>query len=218
MFTTLIIGLIAGPAVSLYGSPTVSPVTEAAWANEPLPPRFPSSINFLALSHAPPPEVIAMATNNPVTIVPTSKPPKTTGPSGLMSRFRLQLPAHFTHDRARSFANRIHAKCGENEWQQTAEKEANDHFRFCERKMKFGVSNVMRPQFLDIRSEKNQRGQSRRRDRITLRNSFHRVANGIELVGNHAHLFWQIAHHCYAAGVVGDRSERIERDDNSRHR
>src|SRR6266480_3788521 len=84
MFTTLIIGLIAGPAVSLYGSPTVSPVTEAAWANEPLPPRFPSSINFLALSHAPPPEVIAIATNNPVTIVPTSKPPKTTGPSGLM--------------------------------------------------------------------------------------------------------------------------------------
>jgi hypothetical protein len=30
MFATLIIGLIAGPAVSLYGSPTVSPVTAAA--------------------------------------------------------------------------------------------------------------------------------------------------------------------------------------------
>jgi len=29
MLMTLIIGLIAGPAVSLYGSPTVSPVTEA---------------------------------------------------------------------------------------------------------------------------------------------------------------------------------------------
>ena len=27
MFATLIIGLIAGPAVSLYGSPTVSPVS-----------------------------------------------------------------------------------------------------------------------------------------------------------------------------------------------
>ena len=32
MFATLIIGLMAGPAVSLNGSPTVSPVTEAAWA------------------------------------------------------------------------------------------------------------------------------------------------------------------------------------------
>lgn len=30
IFATLIIGLMAGPAVSLYGSPTVSPVT-AAW-------------------------------------------------------------------------------------------------------------------------------------------------------------------------------------------
>src|SRR5881398_1745758 len=84
MFTTLIIGLIAGPAVSLYGSPTVSPVTEAAWANEPLPPRVPSSINFFALSHAAPPEVIAIAINNPVTIVPTSKPPRVTAPSGLI--------------------------------------------------------------------------------------------------------------------------------------
>src|SRR5438445_7759867 len=55
MLTTLIIGLIAEPAVSLYGSPTVSPVTAAAWAKEPLPPRFPSSINFFALSHAAPP-------------------------------------------------------------------------------------------------------------------------------------------------------------------
>ena len=34
MLAILIMGLIAGPAVSLYGSPTVSPVTEAAWASE----------------------------------------------------------------------------------------------------------------------------------------------------------------------------------------
>ena len=38
MFITLIIGLIAGPAVSLLGSPTVSPVTAAAWVSLPLPP------------------------------------------------------------------------------------------------------------------------------------------------------------------------------------
>src|SRR6478735_3668944 len=63
MFAILIIGLIAGPAVSLYGSPTVSPVTEAAWASEPLPPQ------------APPPEVIATARKKPVTIVPISRPP-----------------------------------------------------------------------------------------------------------------------------------------------
>src|ERR687895_2408811 len=79
MFVILIIGLIAGPAVSLYGSPTVSPVTAAACASEPLPPYSPSSISFFALSHAPPPEVIAMARKMPVTIVPISRPPSKRG-------------------------------------------------------------------------------------------------------------------------------------------
>src|SRR5439155_11673928 len=37
-FITLISGLIAGPAVSLNGSPTVSPMTVAACDSEPLPP------------------------------------------------------------------------------------------------------------------------------------------------------------------------------------
>ena len=38
IFAILIIGLIAGPAVSLYGSPTVSPVIAALCASDPLPP------------------------------------------------------------------------------------------------------------------------------------------------------------------------------------
>ena len=37
-FITLMSGLMAGPAVSLNGSPTVSPMTVAAWASLPLPP------------------------------------------------------------------------------------------------------------------------------------------------------------------------------------
>ncbi len=75
MFATLIIGLMAGPAVSLNGSPTVSPVTEAAWASEPLPPWAPSSISFFALSHAPPPAVMRTAKNRPTTMTPMSMPP-----------------------------------------------------------------------------------------------------------------------------------------------
>ena len=43
-----------GPEVSLKGSPTVSPTIHALCAKEPLPPKLPSSIFFLALSHAPP--------------------------------------------------------------------------------------------------------------------------------------------------------------------
>ena len=53
-FITLMSGLSAGPAVSLNGSPTVSPMTAALWASEPLPPSWPSSMYFLALSQAPP--------------------------------------------------------------------------------------------------------------------------------------------------------------------
>src|SRR5664280_675569 len=53
-FITLINGLSAGPAVSLNGSPMVSPMTAALWASEPFPPSWPSSMYFLALSHAPP--------------------------------------------------------------------------------------------------------------------------------------------------------------------
>ena len=40
-----------------------------------LPPKFPSSIYFFALSQAPPPEVIEIATNKPVTMVPKSMAP-----------------------------------------------------------------------------------------------------------------------------------------------
>src|SRR4029077_11192853 len=53
-FMTLISGFRAGPAVSLNGSPTVSPMTAALWASDPLPPSWPSSMYFLALSQAPP--------------------------------------------------------------------------------------------------------------------------------------------------------------------
>ena len=53
----------------------MSPVTAAAWASEPLPPNAPSSISFFALSHAPPPEVMAIARKRPVTIVPIRSPP-----------------------------------------------------------------------------------------------------------------------------------------------
>src|SRR3989344_5136234 len=80
ILATFIIGLMAGPAVSLYGSPTVSPVTAALWASEPLPPNLPVSIYFLALSQAAPPVVIETATKIPVTIDPTNIPPSATGP------------------------------------------------------------------------------------------------------------------------------------------
>ena len=75
-FITLIIGLSAGPAVSLKGSPTVSPMTAALWASEPLPPSWPSSMYFLALSHAPPEFDSVLAISWPVRMVPARKAPR----------------------------------------------------------------------------------------------------------------------------------------------
>ena len=65
-FITLSSGLMAGPAVSLNGSPTVSPMIVASWAGDPLPPWLPSSTSFLALSHAPPELARKTAISTPV--------------------------------------------------------------------------------------------------------------------------------------------------------
>src|SRR3989338_4212146 len=59
-----------GPAVSLNGSPTVSPTTAALCTSDPLPPYTPVSMYFLALSQAPPPLLSTSARSTPV-MVPT---------------------------------------------------------------------------------------------------------------------------------------------------
>ena len=75
-FMTLISGLRAGPAVSLNGSPMVSPMTAALWASDPLPPSWPSSMYFLALSQAPPELDRKLAMSWPVRMAPTRKAPR----------------------------------------------------------------------------------------------------------------------------------------------
>ena len=75
MVITLIRMFIAGPEVSLNGSPTVSPTTAALCGSEPLPPWWPASMYFLALSQAPPALAMKMARQKPVTSEPARKPP-----------------------------------------------------------------------------------------------------------------------------------------------
>ena len=72
---SLIRMLIEGPDVSLNGSPTVSPTTAAACAEEPFPPCFPPSIYFLALSQAPPALLMKIAIRTPLTNEPARSPP-----------------------------------------------------------------------------------------------------------------------------------------------
>ena len=74
MHMSLIRILRDGPAVSLNGSPTVSPVTDALCAADPFPPWWPCSICFLALSHAPPEFASMIASAKPVDVAPARKP------------------------------------------------------------------------------------------------------------------------------------------------
>ena len=69
-----------GPEVSLKGSPTVSPTTAALWHSEPLPPWWPPSMYFLALSQAPPALDMNTAMAKPVTDTPPSSPTTPVGP------------------------------------------------------------------------------------------------------------------------------------------
>src|SRR5690606_4034535 len=71
---------IAGPEVSLNGSPTVSPTTAALCGSEPLPPCAPPSMYFLALSQAPPALAMNSAIITPVTVAPASRPPRVRTP------------------------------------------------------------------------------------------------------------------------------------------
>lgn len=75
-----------GPEVSLSGSPTVSPITAALCSSEPFflttPPstNLPDSMNFLALSQAPPVLELEMAIWTPLTRAPGNKPATALGP------------------------------------------------------------------------------------------------------------------------------------------
>src|SRR5687767_5157263 len=75
-----------GPAVSLKGSPTVSPTTAALWGSDFLPTTTPSTLNspdsmyFLALSQAPPPLLSTVASRMPAMVPTMSREATTSAP------------------------------------------------------------------------------------------------------------------------------------------
>ena len=137
------------------------------------------------------------------------------------ARLRGQLPAHFTHDGAGGFADRVHAERRENERQQAANKETDDDLRFVERELEIEsvpACGDMRAKFLHVRTEKDQGRKAGRRDGVAFRDRFHRVADCVEIVSHAAHFLRQVAHDRDAAGVIRDRTEGVERDNDSGHR
>ena len=71
---------------------------------------------------------------------------------------------------------------------------------------------------LVIGGEQYQRAEPGRADGIAFGHSLGRIADGVERIGRLAHLLRQSRHFSDAAGVVGHRTERIERDDHAGER
>ena len=68
------------------------------------------------------------------------------------------------------------------------------------------------------RVEQHERGERGRADRVSLGDRLGRVADGVERVGDVPDLLGEVGHLGDPAGVVGDRPERVERDDQARQR
>ena len=70
-------------------------------------------------------------------------------------------------------------------------------------------------QVFHIGGEKDQSAQACRTDGVALGHGLGRVADRVQGVGGDAHLGRQTGHFGDAAGIVGDRTERVERNDES---
>jgi hypothetical protein len=75
----------------------------------------------------------------------------------------LQLSSHFAHNRAGGFANRVHAKGGEDERKQSTEEQADNHLRISKRKLEYERLTVtcdVHFEFLHVGAKQNQRCQA----------------------------------------------------------
>ena len=137
-----------------------------------------------------------------------------------------ELAPHFLDDRRRRASHRGHAHRAEQIRQQAAEQEAADHVGIGERKVRRNAQEVrmlLRArdeefQVFVIGREQHQRAQAGRTDGIAFGHRLGGVADGVERVGRLAHFLRQTGHFGNAAGIVGHRSEGVERDDDTGQR
>ena len=94
-------------------------------------------------------------------------------------------------------------------------KRPGDHVRVVEREHRVDA-RVDEP--AGVLVEQDQRGQAGRADRVALRDRLRGVADRVERIGHPAHRLGHVRHLGDAAGVVGDRPERVEGDDQAAHR
>ncbi|WDT78489.1 MAG: hypothetical protein MPW14_14930 [Candidatus Manganitrophus sp.] len=96
-----------------------------------------------------------------------------------------ELAAHLDHHRAGRAADRFHRHGAEQVGDQAADEQADDHLRVGQ------VEDHRRPSLgnrAGVVGEQHQRGQAGRADRVALGHRLGGVADGVERVGDVAHL------------------------------
>ena len=120
----------------------------------------------------------------------------------------------------RRAADRRHAHRAEQIRQQAAEQQAGHHVGIAQREIGRDALEIRmlcgagdeELQVLVIGREQHQRAEAGRADRIALGHRLGGVADRVERVGRLAHFLRQAGHFGNAAGIVGDRTEGVERN------
>ena len=130
-----------------------------------------------------------------------------------------ELAAHLLDDRAGRAADGRHGDAAEQVGQQAAEQQADHDVGVGEREIDLQVVEDRAGlrladeelQVLVVGGEQHQRAEAGRADGIALGDGLGGVADRVERVGGLADLLGQARHLGDAAGVVGDRTEGVER-------
>ena len=130
-------------------------------------------------------------------------------------RLLAELAAHLLDDGAAGAADGLHRERGEQVDHQAAEQQAHEDRRVVDREHEV-LARV--GELVLEAGEQHDRGEHGRADRVALGHGLGGVADRVERVGHVADLFGQVGHLGDAARVVGDRAERVERDDQAGQR
>ena len=141
-----------------------------------------------------------------------------------------ELTPHFFDDFSAGAPDRFHRKRCEQVRAQTADEQPRQHVRIAdveERVELVGIRCVAQRrgcemtligEFLQERCKQHHGRETCGADSIAFGDGFGRVAHGVERIGYRAYGFRHLRHLGDAARIVGDRPERIDRDDDPGHR
>ena len=147
--------------------------------------------------------------------------------AGHDARVLTELTTDFLNDRLGRAPHGGHGHPAEQEGQQPPYQQAHHHVRVrkvegdraqaVEERPRFGVGGEVL-QVLGVGGEQHQSAQTRRADGIALGDRLGRVADRVQGVGGHTNFRRQAGHFCDTAGVVSDRTEGVQRDNEARQR